>query len=689
MPLAEASAPGSGDPQLQRPLNRGLHFRPRQGTPSSRDSQPQLPVGSCSSYEDKTIPIDLTFNAFFTFYFGLRFLAADDKIRFWLEMNSIVDIFTIPPTFISYYLKSNWLGLRFLRALRLLELPQILQMLRAIKTSNALKFSKLLSIVFSTWFTAAGFIHLVENSGDPWLKGRNSQNLTYFDSIYLVMATTSTVGFGDVVAKTSLGRTFIMFFTLGSLILFANYIPEIVELFLTKKTYTSSYEALKGKKFIVVCGNITVDSVTAFLRNFLRHKSGEIHTEIVFLGEATPSLELQTIFKCYMAYATFVSGSALKWEDLRRVGVESAEACLVIANPLCSDSHDEDTSNIMRLCFVKLHLMLIAIKHKSTASGYWSLLNEDSDYLDSSGMFYWCKATHLEKVILKRTDKSKLEFRNHIVACIFGDAHSTLMGLQNFVMPLRASNYPRQELKDIVFIGSLEYLQREWRFLRNFPQIYVLPGSALYTADLHAVNIEECSMCAVLSSPPMASPQTLVDSQIIMATLNIGSLRISCSAPTPSEAENPSNIHFIEQLGGMEGHLPGTSLHLSTSFSTGSVFSGSFLDSLLATAFYNYHVLELLHMLVTGGISSHMEQHLDKEMVCGSSNSCSSLLSRRKRCKLGLLSLNQTILSDINPKKTFGQVFCGLLNNFGILCLGLYRLIDDKEHNPEHKRGVC
>lgn len=39
-----------------------------------------------------------------------QFLAADDKIKFWLEMNSIVDIFTIPPTFISYYLKSNWLG---------------------------------------------------------------------------------------------------------------------------------------------------------------------------------------------------------------------------------------------------------------------------------------------------------------------------------------------------------------------------------------------------------------------------------------------------------------------------------------------------------------------------------------------------------------------------------------------------
>uniref|UniRef100_A0A2K6NH86 Potassium channel subfamily U member 1 n=1 Tax=Rhinopithecus roxellana TaxID=61622 RepID=A0A2K6NH86_RHIRO len=844
------------------------------------------PVRSCSSYEDKTIPIDLVFNAFFSFYFGLRFMAADDKIKFWLEMNSIVDIFTIPPTFISYYLKSNWLGLRFLRALRLLELPRILQILRAIKTSNSVKFSKLLSIVLSTWFTAAGFIHLVENSGDPWLKGRNSQNISYFESVYLVMATTSTVGFGDVVAKTSLGRTFIIFFTLGSLILFANYIPEMVELFANKRKYTSSYEALKGKKFIVVCGNITVDSVTAFLRNFLRRKSGEINTEIVFLGETPPSLELETIFKCYLAYTTFISGSAMKWEDLRRVAVESAEACLIIANPLCSDSHAEDISNIMRvlsiknydsttriiiqilqshnkvylpkipswdwdagdniicfaelklgfiaqgclvpglctfltslfveqnkkvtpkqtwkkhflnsmknniltqrlsddftgmsfpevarLCFLKMHLLLIAIEYKSLfTDGFWNPVSiycrvyfypiavpsvkivkkcmkgissriagqdspprvhastsrvsdfttrtfqhdveQDSDQLDSSGMFHWCKPSSLDKVTLERTRKSKHKFRNHIVACVFGDAHSALIGLRNFVMPLRASNYTRNELKDIVFVGSLDYLQREWRFLQNFPQIYILPGCALYSADLHAANIEQCSMCVVLSpaSKPSSS-QTLVDTEAILATLTIGSLQIdsfSDSSPSVSEEtasytnghneklncrkvpilielKNPSNIHFIEQLGGLEGSLQETNLHLSTAFSTGTVFSGSFLDSLLATAFYNYHVLELLQMLVTGGVSSQLEQHLDKDKVYGVADSCTTLLSGRNRCKLGLLSLHQTILSDVNPRNTFGQLFCGSLDLFGILCVGLYRIIDEEELNPENKREV-
>ncbi|XP_054984406.1 potassium channel subfamily U member 1 [Sorex araneus] len=884
------------------------------------------PVASCSTYDDDTIPIDLIFNGFFSFYFGLRFVAADDKVKFWSEMNSLVDIFTIPPTFISYYLKSNWLGLRFLRALRLLELPQILQILGAIKTSNSVKFSKLLAIILSTCFTAAGFIHLVENFGDPWLKGRNSQTLSYFECVYLIVATTTTVGYGDVAAKTSLGRTFIIFFTLGSLVLFANYVPEMVEILANKRKYTKSYEVLKGKKFIVVCGNITVESVAAFLGNFLRLKSGQISTEIVFLGETAPSLELEAIFKCYLAYTTFVSGSALKREDLKRVSVEAAEACLIIANPLCRDTHEEDNSNIMRvlsiknyypktriiiqilhshnksflskipswnwnngdniicfaelklgfiaqgclvpglctlltslfikqstkvilkhpwqhyffnglhntiltqrlsddfagmsfpevcrICFVKMHIILIAIEHKSLFYGPSRLMlnppaqvklrkntlgffiaespkevrraylycinchrdaftpdmidkcnckgrsqrlivptvfdmgectqglsgrlsgedspprisdttcslnkflfflfrhfrSEGNSMLDGSGMFHWCKPVPVENVILKRTEKSKRDFQNHIVVCVFGDAQSTLIGLQNFVIPLRASNYTRQELKDIVFIGSLDYLQREWRFLRNFPKLFIMPGSALYTGDLHAVNIEECSMCVVLSSPSKSShSSTLMDTENIMATLNIRSLKIFYSfpktidrlsprltkklkfrrVPTLTELKNPANIHFIEQLSGMEGPIPGTNLHLSTAFASGTVFSGNFLDSLLATAFYNYHVLELLEMLVTGGISSQMQSHFDKDKdKFQEPIQSSTILTGRMRCKLGLLPLEETILADIQPREMFGQLFCGSLDAFGIMCIGLYRLMDEEEDQKDDRRFV-
>ncbi|XP_026079052.1 calcium-activated potassium channel subunit alpha-1-like [Carassius auratus] len=181
------------------------------------------PIESCQQFhKDYTLQIDMAFNVFFLLYFGLRFIAANDKLWFWLEVNSVVDFFTVPPVFVSVYLNRSWLGLRFLRALRLIQFSEILQFLNILKTSNSIKLVNLCSIFISTWLTAAGFIHLVvnlENSGDPWETSRNSQPLSYWECVYLLMVTMSTVGYGDVCAKTTLGRLFMVFFILGGLVL--------------------------------------------------------------------------------------------------------------------------------------------------------------------------------------------------------------------------------------------------------------------------------------------------------------------------------------------------------------------------------------------------------------------------------------------------------------------------------------
>ncbi|OXB65136.1 hypothetical protein ASZ78_001804, partial [Callipepla squamata] len=139
-------------------------------------------------------------------------------------------------------------GLRFLRALRLIQFSEILQFLNILKTSNSIKLVNLCSIFISTWLTAAGFIHLVENSGDPWENFQNNQQLTYWECVYLLMVTMSTVGYGDVYAKTTLGRLFMVFFILGGLAMFASYVPEIIELIGNRKKYGGSYSAVSGRK---------------------------------------------------------------------------------------------------------------------------------------------------------------------------------------------------------------------------------------------------------------------------------------------------------------------------------------------------------------------------------------------------------------------------------------------------------
>lgn len=58
----------------------------------------------------------------------------------------------------------------------------------------------------------------VENSGDPWENFQNSQPLSYWECVYLLMVTMSTVGYGDVYARTTLGRLFMVFFILGGLV---------------------------------------------------------------------------------------------------------------------------------------------------------------------------------------------------------------------------------------------------------------------------------------------------------------------------------------------------------------------------------------------------------------------------------------------------------------------------------------
>lgn len=146
-----------------------------------------------------------------------QFVAASDKLWFMLELYSFVDYFTIPPSFVSLYLDRTWIGLRAVRALRLMSIPDILQYLNMLKTSSSIRLSQLISIVVSVWLTAAGLIHLLENSGDL-LDFTHPHSISYWECVYFLIVTMSTVGYGDIYCTTALGRAFIVLFILIGLV---------------------------------------------------------------------------------------------------------------------------------------------------------------------------------------------------------------------------------------------------------------------------------------------------------------------------------------------------------------------------------------------------------------------------------------------------------------------------------------
>ncbi|XP_033214141.1 calcium-activated potassium channel slowpoke isoform X3 [Belonocnema kinseyi] len=310
-------------------------------------------VERCQQWSNNiTQQIDLAFNIFFMVYFFIRFIAASDKLWFMLEMYSFVDYFTIPPSFVSIYLDRTWIGLRFLRALRLMTVPDILQYLNILKTSSSIRLAQLVSIFISVWLTAAGIIHLLENSGDPF-EFVNPQPLSYWTCVYFLIVTMSTVGYGDVFCQTILGRTFLVFFLLVGLAIFASCIPEIIDLIGTRNKYGGTLKNERGRRHIVVCGHITYESVSHFLKDFLHEDREDVDVEVVFLHRKPPDLELEGLFKRHFTTVEFFQGTIMNPIDLQRVKVHEADACLVLANKYCQDPDAEDAANIMRVISIK------------------------------------------------------------------------------------------------------------------------------------------------------------------------------------------------------------------------------------------------------------------------------------------------------------------------------------------------
>lgn len=119
----------------------------------------------------------------------------------------------------------------------------------------------------------------------------------------------------------------------------------------------------------------------------------------------------------------------------------------------------------------------------------------------------------------------------HVVVCIFGDVSSALIGLRNLVMPLRASNFHYHELKHIVFVGSIEYLKREWETLHNFPKVSILPvsqGHTIWCFALHLFIHKRESQVDVIS-------EALILPLLLHVVSGLRMQQSSCALPRKSE----------------------------------------------------------------------------------------------------------------------------------------------------------
>jgi voltage-gated potassium channel len=161
--------------------------------------------------------IDWTFTILFTIEYILRIYSTRDRRKYITGSWGIIDFLSIIPSYITL-LVSGYQFILVIRVLRLLRIFRILRLFKFISEGQlltlALRASIYKIIVFMTFIfilvVLLGTLMYIVEHGNPGFRSIPS-------SIYWAIVTITTVGFGDIVPVTYLGKL------ISSVIMLAGY----------------------------------------------------------------------------------------------------------------------------------------------------------------------------------------------------------------------------------------------------------------------------------------------------------------------------------------------------------------------------------------------------------------------------------------------------------------------------------
>ena len=158
-------------------------------------------------YKDLLNTLEWIFTILFTIEYALRIYSARNRRKYMTSFFGTVDFLSIIPSYVSL-LVGGIQPLLFIRVLRLLRVFRIFEMGHFVRegaiVANALKASRVKITVFISFvliasvFTGA-IMYMAESKYNPKI-----QNIP--EGIYWAIETLTTVGYGDALPVTSVGR---------------------------------------------------------------------------------------------------------------------------------------------------------------------------------------------------------------------------------------------------------------------------------------------------------------------------------------------------------------------------------------------------------------------------------------------------------------------------------------------------
>ena len=320
-------------------------------------------------------------------------------------------------------------------------------------------------------------------------------------------------------------------------------------------------------------------------------------------------------------------------------------------------NEDEDISKKEQFTSIKKETKFQSYMHLKLTD----ILRLDENYLytiesydEEDNYFFTQNKMGISPDVKKDSIRNSLIYRDHIVVC---GIHPSLY---YYLLPLRAKYFGKENLKYVVILTQ-DMPKELWESICKFENIILINGSPLNVEDLYRANIEYASKAVILENESINKCEfnnKMIDAERIFIYKAIKKCNANIQIMTELVFE--SNIEYMlpqEELNHMYNPTKISYERMSV-FSSGEVYISSILDSLIAQAYYNKHIVTIIHQLLTGN------------------NNKTSNGTIRIMCEnVGLRSSNfwQMNVPEKFINKTFGELFDEFCDN-NLIALGLYRL---------------
>ena len=258
----------------------------------------------------------------------LRLYISQHKFQLFLTSWSLLNLFIISTVFFVLYFQAeeDYFGRLLLassRLLRFIKLVQVFSKYFSIGDTDVTKQLISMSItMFTLIYVSSGLFRVIENSD------RNHQeNLSFHISVYFIVVTLSTVGYGDIYPISELGKVFVIFLIITALVVVPKQTNELVQLmgiyiyiYIYYIESQSMYaRAIYKKKVevphVILTGEITVQSIdiyeiyialTNYCQELFHPDHGSQDKQAIILQSSPPSLEME-MFLHSPAYELFLT----------------------------------------------------------------------------------------------------------------------------------------------------------------------------------------------------------------------------------------------------------------------------------------------------------------------------------------------------------------------------------------------